>query len=81
MKLIIIETQDIVAEFKGSETIIYDSFMRAELDRYGIIIPVAYRDNFYGKSVILPGQKGFQKAFKEIYSPRILNKEKYEWRE
>ena len=81
MKLINIETQDVVVEFKGEETIIYDSFMKAELKRYGIIIPVSYRSFFQVKSMILLGQKSFQKAFKEIYCPRILNKEKYEWRE
>jgi hypothetical protein len=68
-----------IIEFMGSTTIIHDDLVRAELERYGIAIPILLRNAFRGKKIVLLEDTFFQKALKEFYIPRILGE--YKWQE
>jgi hypothetical protein len=81
LKLIHRKTQFVVAEYLGEKTIIHDRILEKEMSVRGVSIPAPLKGEFNGKESVRLRDKEFQKAFKEIYSPRAFNSKSYTWEE
>lgn len=78
MRLVHKESQKIIVEFRGLETIFYNKFLEQEMRNMGILIPHGLR-GVYGKDCIKLGDEQFQKAFKEIYYLSFMSPGQFVW--
>ena len=79
MKLVHTKLNFDVLEFNDDQTIIYDKHLKTEMEEIGIQIPFFIQKQYLNRSVIKLDDKLFQKAFKEVYYPFVLDETKYKW--
>lgn len=80
-KLINTKTAQLLVEFKGKETFIYNKFLEQEMQTMGIPIPHGLRGSYQGKESVYLGDQEFQRAFKEVYYLTAMNPELFHWQE
>lgn len=73
--------EHIIAEFDETKNtlVIKNSFIQKTLEKNGILIPNNQQSQYEGKSVIKPGDKLFNKAFKQIYSTQHMGSDVFKW--
>ena len=79
MKLINLRLKFVVADYQGEKTLIHDRILLKEMMFRGVIIPLALRIEYGGKSAVRIGDKEFQRAFKEVYFAQVFNPNNYRW--
>ncbi|MEX1013141.1 MAG: hypothetical protein WD595_04985 [Waddliaceae bacterium] len=79
MKLVNTALDFTVLEFEGNETKFHDNYMKREMEEIGIRVPYLLQNLYNNKRVIKLTDDQFQKAFKEIYYPLVLDESKFKW--
>lgn len=80
MKLINTLNSQLLVEFRGDETLIYNKFLEQEMRTVGIAVPHGLRGLYHGKDNILLDDLDFQRAFKEVYYLMAMDHEKFRWK-
>jgi hypothetical protein len=68
-----------VIEFDRDKTIIHNEFLKNMMEDFGIRIPALSRSAFNNQDIVKYPSPLFQRAFKEIYYPLVLNAKHYIW--
>lgn len=79
MKLVDIETGDIMIEFIEGRVQFLHWFLERVLTNKGIFIPPYLQSEFRNKKAIFPDDPLFQKAFIEVYCKFSLTDPSYQW--
>ena len=79
MKLVNTDLDFTVLEFQGEEVKFNDNYMQREMEEIGIQIPHLLQGEYKNKRVIKLTDDLFQKAFKEVYYPLVLDETRFKW--
>ena len=79
MQLINNKNGFVVAEFRDGECIIHDRFLKAALEKEGIVIPKSMQPIFEEKDRVFVSDALFEKAFKEVFYQLKISKADYDW--
>ena len=79
MKLVNVELDFVVMEFRDHQPIFYDRYLEAEMKEYGISVPSVLSKEYDEKATIYLGDDKFERAFKEIYVPDAMDDRVFQW--
>lgn len=79
MRLVNLQSNKPIVEFRGDEVVFHNKFLEKEMRLLGIPIPNGLRGDFEGQDTVYLESKNFQRAFKEIYYPVAMGSHLFRW--